>query len=173
MTTLTSWLRALRTRLSRAAARWPRCSASRARARSVVAPCHRTASRPTRARPTAVSRLKSAKRFSPLSGAPVAPVMFTLMLAWALAGLCVALQTPWPWMIGPSLITAVFSMLGGPLASWTPLRNAGQWTFGCALGLYFTPQVGGLVAGLWWAVALKIVWARCCSSACRWSRRFM
>ncbi len=57
MTTLTCWVRALRTRLSRAAARWLRCSASRAGARSVVTSCQRTASRPTRARPTAVSRI--------------------------------------------------------------------------------------------------------------------
>ena len=40
-----------------------------------------------------------------------------------------------------------------------PLRNAGQWIIGCALGLYFTPQVVALLAGLWWAIALNIVWA--------------
>ncbi|MGH8848432.1 MAG: AbrB family transcriptional regulator, partial [Polaromonas sp.] len=57
------------------------------------------------------------------------------------------------------LATAVASMLGGATASWTPLRNAGQWVIGCALGLYFTPQVVALVAGLWWAIALGIVWA--------------
>ena len=32
-------------------------------------------------------------------------------------------------------------------------------SFGSAVGLYFTPQVVGWVAGLWWAVALKNVWA--------------
>lgn len=32
-------------------------------------------------------------------------------------------------------------------------------SFGCAVGLYFTPQVVGLVAGLWSAVALSSVWA--------------
>ncbi len=90
---------------------------------------------------------------------PVARVVFTLLLAWAAALLCVALRTPLPWMIGPLLATAVVSMWGGPTASWTPLRNIGQWTIGCALGLYFTPQVVALVAGLWWAVVLNIVWA--------------
>lgn len=69
------------------------------------------------------------------------------------------LRTPLPWMIGPLLVTAVCSMLGGATASWTPLRNAGQWIIGCALGLYFTPQVVALVAGLWWAIALNIAWA--------------
>jgi hypothetical protein len=88
-----------------------------------------------------------------------ARVILTLLLAWAAASLCVMLRTPLPWMIGPLLATAVVSMLGAATASWTPLRNGGQWIIGCALGLYFTPQVVALVAGLWWAIALNIVWA--------------
>lgn len=92
------------------------------------------------------------------SGAPLR-IALTLLLALAAAGLCLALRTPLPWMIGPLLATAVLSMLGGPAESWTPLRNTGQWIIGGALGLYFTPQVVSLVAGLWWAVALNIVWA--------------
>jgi membrane AbrB-like protein len=83
----------------------------------------------------------------------------TLLLAWAAAGLCLWLRTPLPWMIGPLLATAIVSMSGGATLSWTPLRNAGQWTIGAALGLYFTPHVVALVAGLWWAVGLGIVWA--------------
>jgi membrane AbrB-like protein len=86
-------------------------------------------------------------------------VALTLLLAWAAASLCIWLRTPLPWMIGPLMTTAVVSMLGGPTASWTPLRNSGQWVIGCALGLYFTPQVVGLLVGLWWAIALNIVWA--------------
>jgi hypothetical protein len=83
----------------------------------------------------------------------------TLLLALAAALVCVWLQTPIPWMIGPLLATAVFSALGAPTASLNPLRNAGQWVIGAALGLYFTPEVGRLVAGLWWAIALGILWA--------------
>ena len=60
-------------------------------------------------------------------------------------------------MTGTLLLTAEASMLGGPTASQLPLRNAGQWIIGCALGLYFTPQVVALLAGLWWAIALNIV----------------
>ena len=86
-------------------------------------------------------------------------IAFTLALALAAAGLCLVLRTPLPWMIGPLLATAVLSMLGGPAESWTPLRNTGQWIIGGALGLYFTPQVVALVAGLWWAIALNIIWA--------------
>lgn len=83
----------------------------------------------------------------------------TLLLALAAASVCVLLHTPLPWMIGPLVITAVVSMCSSLTYSWTPLRNAGQWVIGCALGLYFTPQVVALVAGLWWAIALNIVWA--------------
>ena len=83
----------------------------------------------------------------------------TLVLAAAAAAACVALHTPLPWMIGPLLATSAVSIAGGPTESWGPLRNAGQWTIGAALGLYFTPQVVALVGGLWWAIALGIVWA--------------
>lgn len=83
----------------------------------------------------------------------------TLLLAGLAAGLCEALHTPIPWMLGPLLATALASMAGLPTRSAGALRNAGQWVIGGALGLYFTPQVGTLVLGLWWAIALGIVWA--------------
>lgn len=86
-------------------------------------------------------------------------VLLTLLLALAAARLCLWLNTPIPWMIGPLLATSLVSMLGARTESWTPLRNAGQWVIGVALGLYFTPEVGALVASLWWAIALGIVWA--------------
>ena len=100
-----------------------------------------------------MSLLKSATARTPTR------VIFTLLLALAAAALCVRLRTPLPWMIGPLVVTAAVSMLGGPTASYTPLRNIGQWTIGTALGLYFTPQVVALVVSLWWAVVLNIVWA--------------
>lgn len=90
---------------------------------------------------------------------PASRVLGTLVLALTAAALCVHLQTPIPWMLGPLLGTALASLAGVPTASWAPLRNGGQWVIGTALGLYFTPQVGALVAGLWWAVALGIAWA--------------
>ncbi|KAF1018201.1 MAG: hypothetical protein GAK30_03784 [Paracidovorax wautersii] len=83
----------------------------------------------------------------------------TLLLALAAARLCVWLGTPIPWMIGPLLATAGLSILGAPTASWTPLRNGGQWVIGTALGLYFTPEVAMLLGRLWWAIALGVVWA--------------
>ncbi len=86
-------------------------------------------------------------------------VLGTLLLALAAAGLCLALHTPLPWMIGPILAVSLASVAGLPTASWAPLRNGGQWTIGAALGLYFTPEVTALVAGLWWAILLAIGWA--------------
>jgi membrane AbrB-like protein len=83
----------------------------------------------------------------------------TLLGALLAAELCVALRTPIPWMLGPLLATALASMAGLPTHSASSLRNAGQWAIGCALGFYFTPQVGALVLNLWWAIVLSIVWA--------------
>ncbi|MBI3531310.1 MAG: AbrB family transcriptional regulator, partial [Burkholderiales bacterium] len=51
--------------------------------------------------------------------------VLTLLLALLAALLCVWLNTPLPWMIGPLLATAVASILRMPTASWTPVRNAG------------------------------------------------
>ena len=92
---------------------------------------------------------------------PVKPfhIAWTLLLALAAAGLCVYLRTPLPWMIGPLLATACASVAGAPTRNWPPLGNLGQWVIAIALGLYFTPQVTALVAGLWWAIALAIAWA--------------
>ena len=86
-------------------------------------------------------------------------VLGTLLLALAAAGLCVLLHAPLPWMIGPLLAVSIASILGRPTASFTPLRNGGQWVIGAALGLYFTPSVGALVVSVWWAIGLAIVWA--------------
>lgn len=90
---------------------------------------------------------------------PLIRTGMTLLLALLAALLCVRWRTPLPWMIGPLLATAALAMLDGPAQSAVPLRNAGQWIIGTALGLYFTPHVVQLVLGLWWAVALGVLWA--------------
>lgn len=81
------------------------------------------------------------------------------MLGAAAAGLCVLLNTPLPWMIGPLLVTAIGCMNGAPLAAAPPLRSAGQWVIGTALGLYFTPQVVSVVLGHWATILAGIAWA--------------
>src|SRR5207302_10234155 len=88
-----------------------------------------------------------------------ARVVLTLMLALVGAFACVRLHTPIPWTIGPLVASGLASVLGYPARSFVPLRNAGQWLIGTALGLYFTPQVTALVSSLWWAIVLAIVWA--------------
>ena len=97
--------------------------------------------------------------FSAIGPSSWSRVFLTLLLALAAALLCVWLHTPIPWMIGPLLATSLVSVLGVSTESWTPFRNTGQWVIGTALGLYFTPAVGALVASLWWAIALGIAWA--------------
>jgi uncharacterized protein len=83
----------------------------------------------------------------------------TLLLAVAGALVCVQLRTPIPWMIGPLVASGAASIMGLPTRSLVPLRNAGQWAIGTALGLYFTPHVTALVVSLWWAIFLAIAWA--------------
>lgn len=102
------------------------------------------------------TRVPSLPAFGPTSWPRV---FLTLLLALAAALLCEWLRTPIPWMIGPLLATSMVSVLGARTESWAPLRNTGQWVIGTALGLYFTPAVGSLVASLWWAIALGIAWA--------------
>lgn len=80
-------------------------------------------------------------------------------MAALLAFACERLHTPLPWMIGPLVGTALGCVLGLPLASAGPLRNAGQWAIGTALGLYFTPQVVGIVVGQAGAIVAGIAWA--------------
>ena len=89
----------------------------------------------------------------------LAQVAATLLLAWLAAQLCLVLHTPLPWMLGPLISVSLVSIAGAPTQSWGKLRNLGQWTIGGALGLYFTPAVTALVASLWWAIVLAIVWA--------------
>lgn len=95
-------------------------------------------------------------------------VLATLATAWAAALVWRALHLPLPWMIGPLLVTALASLRGLPTASAAPIRNAGQWAIGTALGLYFTPEVTALVLRLWWAVVLAIAWALALGWAFAW-----
>ncbi|WP_027016221.1 AbrB family transcriptional regulator [Comamonas composti] len=86
-------------------------------------------------------------------------IVLTLIGAFAAARLCLWLSTPLPWMLGPLIATSLASICGAPTASSVRLRNAGQWTIGATLGLYFTPAMVEQIAGLWWAIALAIAWA--------------
>ena len=89
----------------------------------------------------------------------VVRVAGTLALAGVAGSGAAALHLPLPWMIGPLLATAFGGMAGLPLATSSRLRQAGQWAIGVALGLYFTPEVGGQIVRLAPAIAVGVIWA--------------
>jgi membrane AbrB-like protein len=64
-----------------------------------------------------------------------------LLLAFVAAQICILLDTPLPWMIGPLFATAAACMRGAPLRTPVQAREAGQWAIGTALGLYFSAPV--------------------------------
>ncbi len=87
------------------------------------------------------------------------PLIGALLLALVAAQLCVWLDTPLPWMIGPLFSTAAACMLGAPLHAPIQVRAAGQWVIGTTLGLYFTaPVVAALASYSGW-ILLAVVFA--------------
>lgn len=68
-------------------------------------------------------------------------------LLTAAAGAVIAngLALPVPWMLGPLLVTALTKMAGSPAASHRVFRHGGQWVIGASLGLYFTPDMLGMI----------------------------
>lgn len=87
------------------------------------------------------------------------PLIGALLLAFIAAEVCVWLDTPLPWMIGPLFSTAAACMLGAPLSAPVQVRAAGQWAIGTALGLYFTaPVVAALVSYSGW-ILLAVLFA--------------
>jgi membrane AbrB-like protein len=89
----------------------------------------------------------------------LARIALTLLLGALAATLGATVGAPLPWMIGPLVASAALGLAGLPLAASTRLRNAGQWAIGTALGLYFTPQVVGVVAAHWPSILAGVVWA--------------
>ena len=86
---------------------------------------------------------------------------FWLMVVVALTGasLFAWWQTPLPWLLGPLLSVAVVRVAGVRMTCPVPIRSAGQWVIGVALGLYFTPAVFAQMGTLWWALLAGLVWA--------------
>jgi hypothetical protein len=69
-----------------------------------------------------------------------------LLLAFVAAQVCILLDTPLPWMIGPLFSTAAACMRGARMSAPTQAREAGQWAIGTALGLYFSAPVLAVLA---------------------------
>jgi membrane AbrB-like protein len=93
---------------------------------------------------------------------------FTLLLALLAAALCSRLDTPLPWMIGPLFATAACRMCGVALFCPVPVREAGQWAIGTALGLYFTPAVILVLLANGVYIACGVVFALLLGVLCGW-----
>lgn len=103
----------------------------------------------------------------------------TLTAAVAVLGAlaCVTLHTPLPWLIGSLFATALVQMAHHrtrvDLVCPVPVRNAGQWAIGTALGLYFTPAVVVLVARLLPWIVVGVVFSFALGLAMAWGLRHL
>ncbi|WP_334190702.1 AbrB family transcriptional regulator [Noviherbaspirillum sp.] len=94
------------------------------------------------------------------------PFISALVIGLTAALLCEWLKTPLPWMIGPLFATAAMRMAGMDLHA--PVREAGQWAIGTALGLYFTPVVVKVLASYAGLILLGIGFALVLGVVCAW-----
>jgi membrane AbrB-like protein len=94
-----------------------------------------------------------------------------LLLALAAAQLCLWLDTPLPWMIGPLLSTACACMLGARLGAPVQAREAGQWAIGTTLGLYFSAPVLAVLARYAGWIVLAVAFAILLGVAGGWMLR--
>lgn len=100
--------------------------------------------------------------------ANVRPILLTLALGLLAAKLCVWINTPLPWMIGPLFSTAAARMASLDLRAPVQIRQAGQWAIGTALGLYFTPAVLKVLASYLGFIGLAVAFALLLGAACGW-----
>ncbi len=93
-------------------------------------------------------------------------IALTLLIGAAAGTLFSLLHSPLPWMIGPLLCVAAGNMLfdlrlGLPM----PMRSAGQWAIGTAVGLYFSADVLRQLVSLWPWLLLAVLFALAISGA--------
>jgi membrane AbrB-like protein len=103
-----------------------------------------------------------------LSRTDLRPVLFTLLLGLIAAQVCVWLNTPLPWMIGPLFATAAARLNDVDLRCPVPVREAGQWAIGTALGLYFTSAVLMILVSYIGFIAVGVAFAIMLGAACGW-----
>ncbi len=92
----------------------------------------------------------------------------TLSIGLLATALCLRLNTPLPWLIGPLFATAGARMAGVRLHCPVQVRQAGQWAIGTALGLYFTPAVLATLVSYIGFIAAGVVFAMALGAACGW-----
>jgi len=96
------------------------------------------------------------------------PALKGLAICGASGALFSAMHAPLPWMIGPLLAMALCKVLGASVASPRGGRAAGQLTIACALGLYFTPVVGGEIVTHWYLLVAAALLAVLLAYASGW-----
>src|SRR5881396_3877203 len=87
------------------------------------------------------------------------PFLLSFALGLFAAKICEWLNTPLPWLIGPLFATAAARIAGARLSTPVKVREAGQWTIGTALGLYFTPAVLKVLGSYAVFIAAGVVFA--------------
>ncbi len=98
----------------------------------------------------------------------IRPILLTLLIGFFAAALCIWIDTPLPWMIGPLFGTAAARMAGVPLQAPVQFREAGQWAIGTALGLYFTPFVLTVLASYLGFIFVSVLFALALGMGCGW-----
>lgn len=96
-------------------------------------------------------------------------ILTTLLVGLVAGGLFTLLHSPLPWMLGPLLVTATLNVgfdrgLGLPM----PMRSAGQWAIGTAVGLYFSLEVLRQLLHLWPWLLIAILFSLAISAAGGW-----
>lgn len=94
--------------------------------------------------------------------------LLTLSIGLLAATVCDWIRTPLPWMIGPLFATAAARMTGAALYCPVPVREAGQWAIGTALGLYFTPAVLKVLVSYVGFIAAGVLFALLLGVLCGW-----
>lgn len=111
--------------------------------------------------------VSSVKVFSMTSKLVPSPPSRLTAIARSLLGLAVGvaggllfewLETPIPWLLGPLFAVACLNLAGVPATSPAGGRQTGQVILGTVIGLYFTPEIAGIVlAHLPWMILVAIV----------------
>ncbi|CAN7186626.1 AbrB family transcriptional regulator [Pseudoduganella sp. LjRoot289] len=96
------------------------------------------------------------------------PFLHALAAGVLAALLCIFLNTPLPWMIGPLFATAGLRLAGHDLHAPVRVREAGQWAIGTALGLYFTAPVLAVLAARAGWIAAAVAFALALGWLCAW-----
>jgi membrane AbrB-like protein len=101
------------------------------------------------------------------------PLLKTAAVALIGAVLASAIKLPLPWFTGPLIAIAALNMGGMRLETLPYAREGGQWIIGFALGLYFTPEIVRVIAGLAPWIGAAVLFAIVLGLAGAWALKRM